>query len=695
MIDLSENPLMHVGKALRFADFKPDHVVPAMTALVGRAEAELTELEKNIAPGWDALMVRLDEIWSPVWEAWGMVCHLNAVRNSDELRLAYEEVLPRIVAAELRGSQSRPIYDALVALRESAEFESLSGARKRVLEKKIQSAELNGVGLDGAEKDRFNEIANRLSKLTTAFNNHVLDATKAYELVISDAADTEGWPSNFRSSASQSYNDAYPESAGDAETGPWRISLDNPSARPFLQHSRNRSQREQVYLAQISRAADGEFDNRALMVELIKLRTEQAALLGFKNYAELSLATKMAPGVRAVREMADELLSASRPAAEKDFEELKALAAANGATGKIEHWDMAFWFERLREQRFDYTDEQVRPYFPMEQVLSGLFNLCGRLFRVGFKEDSESVQRWHSDVRFYRVYDVSGKEISTFFLDPYSRPAEKRGGAWMNMGLQRKVINGNVRNPVVYIVCNGTPPVGDVPSLMSFGEVVTLFHEFGHGLHGLLTTVDEAGVSGTAGVEWDAVELPSQFMENWCYQRETLKAMARHYETRETMPDELLEKILSTRVFRTGSAMLTQLTYLNVDLELYDGYDPEGGEAPLELQHRVFNQISVLPTHPRNSFLCAFTHIFTGGYAAGYFSYKWAEVLSADAFAAFEEAGLENGDAVAKAGMRFRETVLAHGGSVHPMELFKAFRGREPKTDALLRHNGLIQQETS
>ena len=692
MVDLSDNPLMNIEEELRFADFKPAHVVPAITALVDQAEAGLVELEKHIAPGWDALMGRMDAIWSPLWDAWRLVCHLNAVKNSDELRKAYEEVLPRIVAASLKGNQSRPVYDALVALRESAEYENLSCARKRLLGKNIQAAELAGVGLDGGAKERFNEIADTLSKLTTAFTNHVLDATKAYELIITDGVDTEGWPSNFRSMASQSYNDKNPERAGNAEKGPWRVSLDGPSAGPFLRHSRNRAQREQVYLAQISRASSGKFDNRGLIVELIKLRTEQAGLLGFENYAELSLATKMASGVPAVREMANELAAASRPVAEKDFEEVKAFAAENGAGYELEHWDLSFWVERLREERFNYTDEQARPYFPLEQVLYGLFELCGKLFRVSFKEDTGSVQRWHPDVRFYRVHDEDGKEISTFFLDPYSRPAEKQGGAWMNTALQRKGIDGKVRNPIIYLVCNSTPPVGDVPSLMSFGEVVTLYHEFGHGLHGLLTTVDESNVAGTSGVEWDAVELPSQFMENWCYHRDTLKAMARHHETGEAMPDELVDKILATRVFRAGSAMLGQLAFLNVDLELYDGYNPVGGEKPLEVQKRIFDRVLVMPAHPRDSFLCAFTHIFTGGYAAGYFSYKWAEVLSADAFEAFEEVGLDNGEEVAKAGMRFRETVLSHGGSVHPMELFKMFRGREPKTEALLKHKGLIKE---
>jgi oligopeptidase A len=300
------------------------------------------------------------------------------------------------------------------------------------------------------------------------------------------------------------------------------------------------------------------------------------------------------------------------------------------------------------------------------------------------------VQTWHPDVRFYRVYDENQKEISSFFLDPFSRPSEKQGGAWMNIGLQRKIVNGAVRNPIIYLVCNSTPPVGDTPSLMSFGEVVTLFHEFGHGLHGLLTTVDEPSVAGTHGVEWDAVELPSQFMENWCYQHETLQAIAQHYQTGEAMPDELVDKILATRVFRAGSAILAQLAYLKIDLALYDGYDPDGNETPLQVQVRIFNEFSTLPSHPENRFICTFTHIFTGGYAAGYFSYKWAEVLSADAFAAFEDVGLDCEEAVAQKGMLFRNTVLSHGGSIHPMELFKMFRGREPSTQALLRHNGLI-----
>jgi oligopeptidase A len=689
MNDLSGNPLMNITTELRFAEFKPSHVVPAITTLIERAEEQMAALQQNIEPGWDGLMGALEEIWSPVWSAWGMVCHLNAVKNSDELRAAYEEVQPRVVEASLKSSQSRPVYDAMVALRDSDEFETLEPARRRVLEKEIKAAELSGVGLDGAAKERFNEIANTQSKLKTNFTNHVLDATKAFELVITDPADTEGWPSTFRSMASQSYNGKFPEQAGDAEKGPWRVTLDGPSAGPFLRNSRNRAQREALYLALITRASEGELDNRGLIVELLKLRTEQAALLGFKNYAELSLATKMAPDVAAVRAMAGELEAASRPGAEKDLAEVKAFAAEHGAPEETEHWDVGFWVERLREERFSYTDEQVRPYFPLDQVLSGLFELCGWLFDVEFREDTQSVQVWHPDVRYYRVSNADGKEISSFYLDPYSRPAEKQGGAWMNTGLQRKRIGEDIRNPIIYLVCNGTPPVGDVPSLMSFGEVVTLYHEFGHGLHGMLTTVEEPGVAGNRGVEWDAVELPSQFMENWCYQKKTLKEMARHYETGEPMPDELVDKILATRQFRAGTAMLGQLAYLNVDLELYDGYDPEGDESPLALQQRVFERVQVAPPHPRNSFLCSFNHIFSGGYAAGYFCYKWAEVLSADAFAAFEEVGLEDGEAVAKAGMRFRETVLSLGGSIHPMELYKMFRGREPKTDAVLRHNGL------
>lgn len=694
MIDLSDNPLVNMKGELRFTDFKPAHVVPAITALVDQAETELAELEAKIAPGWDALMERMDAIWSPLWDAWGMVCHMNSVKNSEALRKAYEEVLPRIVEASLKANQSRPVYDALIALRESGEYESLSPARKRLLEKTIQAAELSGVGLDGEAKSRFNEIADTLSKLTTAFTNHVLDATKAYDLIITEEADTEGWPSNFRSMASQSYNDTYPERAGNTEKGPWRITLDAPSAGPFLCHSRNRDQREQLYLAQIARASSGPLDNRDLIVELITLRTEEATLLGFENYAELSLATKMAPGVSAVLEMANELVAASRPVAEMDFEEVKAFAAENAAEYEINHWDISFWVERLREGRFNYTDEQVRPYFPLDQVLSGLFELCGRLFQITFKEASDQVQRWHPDVRFYRVYDEAGKEISTFFLDPYSRPAEKQGGAWMNTGLQRKKMGDHIRNPIIYLVCNSTPPVGDMPSLMSFGEVVTLYHEFGHGLQGLLTTVNESQVAGTSGVEWDAVELPSQFMENWCYHRDTLKAMARHYETGEAMPDELIDKILATCVFRAGSAMLGQLAFLKLDMEFYGGYTPGGQENPLEVQKRIFDQTLVMPSHPMNHFICGFTHIFTGGYAAGYFSYKWAEVLSADAFAAFEEGGLDQRSEVEKIGMRFRETVLSHGGSVHPMELFKRFRGREPNTEALLRHKGLTHKNT-
>ncbi len=689
MSDLSDNPLMNVETTLRFAEFKPSQVVPAMTALIERAESKMAALEQKIEPGWDALMGALEEIWSPVWDAWGMVCHLNAVKNSDELRVAYEEVMPRVIQASLKSSQSRPVYEAMSALRASEEFDRLAPVRRRVLEKELQSAELSGVGLEGAAKERFNELSEALSKRSTDFSNHVLDATKAFELLITDPADTAGWPSTLRSMAAQSYRDAHPEQAGTAESGPWRVTLDGPSVRAFLQHSRNRAQRKEVYLAQITRASSGELDNRGLVDEILKLRAEKAALLGFKSYAELSLATKMAPDTEAVRRMSDELEAAARPVAETEFDELKAFAAQHGADEELRHWDLSFWVERLREERFSYTDEQVRPYFPLEQVLTGLFTLCNELFQVSFRDDTDSVQRWHPDVRYYRVSHADGEEISSFYLDPYSRPSEKRGGAWMNIGLQRKRMGESVRHPVIYLVCNGTPPVGDTPSLMSFNDVVTLFHEFGHGLHGMLTTVDEPSVAGTSGVEWDAVELPSQFLENWCYQRKTLAGMARHVQTGAPMPGELLDKILATRQFRAGSAMLDQLAYLNIDLTLYDGFDPDADGSPFAVQQRIFERMLVMPPHPRNCFLCAFSHIFAGGYAAGYFSYKWAEVLSADAFAAFEEVGLESGPAVAEVGMRFREAILSSGGSVHPMELFRTFRGREPKTDALLRHNGL------
>ena len=552
-------------------------------------------------------------------------------------------------------------------------FETLDPAQQRILDKAILSVELSGIALEGEQRERFNEIAQELSKLATDFSNNVLDATKAFELIVTDPADLEGCPNSLKQLSSQAYNQSKSESDDDStpDQGPWKITLDIPSYLPFMEHCRNADLREQVYRAFVSRASAGDLDNTPLIAQILKLRQEKAALLGYDSFADLSLATKMAPSVDKIEEMEKQLLAASKSSAEQDLAEISALAQENGHEGDLRHWDVAFWAERLREQKFEYTDDELRPYFPMPRVLNGLYEVIHRLFDVTIKETDEDIPVWNKDVRFYKVFNNAGEQIAGFFLDPYSRPEDKRGGAWMNTCLDRRMSNGYSQLPIAYLVCNGTPPVGDKPSLMTFSEVVTLFHEFGHGLHHMLTTIDFADAAGINGVEWDAVELPSQFMENWCYHRPTLLGMTAHYETGEPLPEDLFEKICKARTYRAGSQMLRQIQFGLVDLELHHRFDPAGDETIFDVEKRISEQTAVMKPLSENRFLCAFSHIFAGGYSAGYYSYKWAEVLSADAFSAFEDVGLNDDDAVMQTGRKFRDEVLAVGGSRDPMVSFQ------------------------
>ena len=690
MITLKNNPLLVKEGLPRYGEIEPEHIVPGVKHVLTEAEKQIAALEQNMTPSWDGLLAPLEELDVPFSYAWGPVGHLLSVKNSDDLREAHETVLQDVVAFGLRVQQSRPIYEGLVAIRDGEEWTKLDEAQKRCIELKIRAAEHAGVGLEGAAKERFNEIAKELSQISTDFSNHVLDATKAYELIIKKKKDTEGWPNSLRQVAAQSYSQANESSEATPENGPWRITLDFPSFYPFMQHHRGRDHREQVYKAYVKRASSGEWDNSDLIARTLQLRQEQSAILGFATYADRSLDAKMAPDVAAVERMIGELQAASQPHSEQDFGALQALAKANGQEEPVMHWDTSFWSERWREQKFDYTDDQLRPYFPLPKVLDGMFALAERLFDIEIaRADDEDAHKWHSDVQFFKVLR-DGERIASFYLDPYSRPAEKRGGAWMNDCLGRRWLNGELRLPVVHLVCNGTPPVGDTPSLMSFSEVETLFHEFGHGLQGMLTTVDYADVAGLHGVEWDAVEIASQFMENWCYQKPTLIGMTAHVETGEPLPDDLFEKIVAARTFQAGSLMMRQLSFGKTDMLLHSAYDPDGKETAFDVARRVTEEMSVLPPLLESRFLCSFSHIFAGGYAAGYYSYKWSEVLSADAFGAFEEAGLDDEEAVKATGRKFRDTILALGGGKHPMDVYREFRGREPSTEALLRHNGLL-----
>jgi oligopeptidase A len=690
---VAQNPLL-IGKGLPpFQEIKPEHVVPGITQILKELEQTFTELESNITPTWEGLVEPLTEIEERITWSWGVVGHLMSVKNSPELREAYEAVQPQIVQFSNKVSQSKPVYEGFKALRESAEWDKLEPAQKRIVEAALRDAELSGVALEGEKKEQFNAIQLESAELSTKFSNNVLDATKAFKLKLTQKEEVEGLPPSLLSLAAQTARAEGDENAT-AENGSWVITLDYPSYVPFMQHSQRSDLREKLYRAFISRASEGDLDNNPAIDRILELRKEKAQLLGFDNFAELSLARKMAPSVEAVDTLIEELRGVSYEAAKQEFEQLQEFAAANGGEKELKHWDTAFWSERQREAKFDYKDEELRPYFSLPQVLEGLFGLAKRIFGVTITAADGEAPVWHEDVRYFQVANEAGETIANFYLDPYSRPGEKRGGAWMNdcIGRAKVQVEGNftTRLPVAYLICNQTPPVEGKPSLMTFSEVTTLFHEFGHGLQHMLTIVDYPGASGINNVEWDAVELPSQFMENWCYDRATLFSMAKHYETGEPLPEHYYQKLLAAKNYMSGSAMLRQLYFAKLDLELHANYTPGGEEKPGDVRDRVAQTTSVLPPLPEDAFLCAFGHIFAGGYAAGYYSYKWAEVLSADAFAAFEEAGLEDESAVATIGKQFRDTVLALGGSLHPMEVFKSFRGREPQTEALLRHSGLV-----
>ncbi|MEO0535560.1 MAG: M3 family metallopeptidase [Cyanobacteria bacterium P01_A01_bin.123] len=687
---LNQNPLL-IGEGLPpFDAIQPEHVVSGITQLIEQLDQSLSALESNVTPTWADLVDPLTQIEERLRWSWGIVGHLMGVKNSAELRQAYETVQPPLVQFSNRMGQSKPIYEAFKQIRQNPDWQTLDPAQQRIVESAIRDAELSGVGLEGAAKEQFNKIQQELAELSTKFSNHVLDATKAFSLTLRDRDEVDGLPPSLLALTAQAAREAGEETAT-AEAGPWRITLDFPSYVPFMQHSRRRDLREQLYRAFITRAASGELDNNPMIERTLELRHQQANLLGYETYADLSVARKMAPSVAAVEQLMEELRSASYEASQQELADLKAFAQSKGnpEADDLKHWDIAFWSERMREEKYGLNDEELRPYFPLPQVLDGLFTLASRLFGVKIVAADGEAPVWHADVRYFQVQDETGAAIAHFYLDPYSRPAEKRGGAWMDECLNRGKLVDGIRLPVAYLVCNQSPPVDGKPSLMTFREVETLFHEFGHGLHHMLTRVDYPGAAGINNVEWDAVELPSQFMENWCYHRATLLTLARHYETGDPLPEEIYQKILKARNFMTGSAILRQVNFGWLDIELHHRYQSGGNESIWDVRDRLAEKTTVLKPLPEDAFLCAFGHIFAGGYAAGYYSYFWAEVLSADAFAAFEEAGLEDETALVETGHRFRETVLALGGSRHPMEVFKSFRGREPSTAALLRHRGL------
>ena len=628
-----KNAFYPVAEFPDFPAMTPEAAHEAMPRLLADAKAAVDALEERATPTWDGFVRALDLSTRPLWDAWGCIMHLLSVANSESWRKVEEKYQQDIVAFALRVGQSKKFYE--LAKQTPAE----TPARKRILAKMVRSAELAGVALPPEKQKRFNEIQAELAQLSNDFRNSVIDATKAFKLVLTNPAEVDGLPAQLK---------AMLAGKEDPEKGPWTVTVEDAVYVPFMKHSRNRPVREALLRARATRAPE----NAERIDRILALRKEQAAMLGFASYAELSLAEKCAPSVAAVDKMIADLADASKPVAEREEAELSKFAAAEGFDGTLQPWDRAFWAERRREKMYSYSEEELSQYFNMPVVLNGLFKLAERLFGISIEPADWTAPVWHKDVRFFRVYDETHTPVAHFYFDPYSRPETKSGGAWMNEFRSRELkLDGTVTKPLAVVCCNQALPDAEGRALMRFSEVETLFHEFGHALQHMLTKVDDVGASGLNLVEWDAVEVASQFMENWCLDVATVK------------------------VFNDSNDFK--------DLNDFTGLSPDA------IKRLVFDSFMPGTTIPEDRFLNAFTHIFAGGYAAGYYGYKWSEVMSADVFGAFEEAGLEDEAAVRRIGRQYRDTFLALGGSVDPMEVFKRFRGRAPTIDALLRQTGL------
>jgi oligopeptidase A len=692
-------PALLAGEGLpAFEAIGPEQVDQHIPELLDQLQAGLDQLEAELqvalASGeplaWEQVMDPLHRLGERLRWSWGVVSHLNGVCNSPELRQAHAAQQGGVVAFGNRCGQSQVVYRALRQLQAQSGWDN---TQQRILEAEIRDMDLRGVGLAEQAQLAFNAASQELAELATRFGNQVLDATNRWTLWLREPSEVAGLPTSLLELLAQAARDAG-EADATASAGPWLMGLDMPRFGPFLQHSSRRDLRERVYRAHVSKASGEEAGNWPLIERILSLRLQQAQRLGYRHWAEVSLASKMAEDEAAVERLLEELRAAAYPVAQAELEQLKACAAAAAAAeaNDFQPWDVSFWAEAQRRQSFDLDTEALRPWFPLPEVLEGLFALCDRLFAISIRPADGEAPAWHPDVRFFRVNDRdSGEALAAFYLDPYSRPGSKRGGAWMDECLVRSQRpDGTPVLPVAYLICNQSPPVGDTPSLMTFAEVETLFHEFGHGLQHMLTTVERPQAAGINNVEWDAVELPSQFMENWCYDRATLMGMARHWQTGEPLPESEYAKLLAARTFMAGSATLRQVHFALTDLRLHSHWTPECGLTPEQMRREIAETTTILSPIEEDAFLCSFAHIFAGGYSAGYYSYKWAELLSADAFSAFEEVGLDNEAEIQATGRRFRDTVLARGGSQHPAELFEAFRGREPSSEALIRHSGLV-----
>ncbi|WP_394130878.1 oligopeptidase A [Shewanella maritima] len=675
------NPLLSGSELPLFSQIKPEHIQVAVEQAIDKCRQTIEALlADNQHYTWDNLIAPLEEVDDELSKVWSPVSHMNSVVSNDKWREAHDACLPLLSDYGTFVGQHQGLYQAYKSIHDSAEFDTLTQAQKMVITQSLRDFELSGIGLDDAQKVRYGEIVKRLSELTSGFSNQLLDATQAWTKLITDESDLAGLPESAIA-ASKAMAEAT------EQTG-WLFTLDFPSYLPVMTHSDKRELREECYRAFVTRASEqgpnaGEYDNSANMDEIVALRHELANLLGFDSYADKSLATKMAESPAQVLGFLNELGERSKAQGEAELAELKAFAKSEYNVDELASWDLSYYAEKLQQHKYQVSQEILRPYFPENKVLSGLFFTVNRLFGITIKEETE-FDKWHDDVRFFHIYDAQGEQRGSFYLDLYARTG-KRGGAWMDDCRGRRVTSTGLQKPVAYLTCNFNSPVGDKPALFTHDEVTTLFHEFGHGIHHMLTKVDVGGVSGINGVPWDAVELPSQFMENWCWAEEALAEISGHYETGEPLPKALLDKMLAAKNFQSGMMMLRQLEFSLFDFRMHHEFDTAKGANVQGILDEVRSQIAVMTPPSFNRFQHGFAHIFAGGYAAGYYSYKWAEVLSADAFSRFEDEGIFN----AETGQSFLENVLEMGGSEEPMELFKRFMGREPSIDALLRHSGI------
>jgi len=670
-----KNPLLDFSGLPRFADIKPEHVSPAVDQLLadGRATIEAVTRAK---PTWDDFVAPLEDANERIGRAWGQVAHLHAVMDNPELRQVYNANLPKITQYWTELGQNQALFEKYKALKDSNEFSSLSKARKKIIDNALRDFRLGGAELPPDKKKRYAEIQEELSRIGAKFSENLLDATNAFSVFITKEQ-TAGIPEDVLEAAREA-------AQKDGKEG-WKFTLHAPSYLPVMQYADARALREKMYQASATRAAEfgkPEWDNAPLIARLVPLRREAAQLLGYRDFAEVSLVPKMAESSSQVLAFLDDLARRARPFAEKDVEELRTFARNELGIQSLEAWDLAYASEKLRAKRYAFSDQEVKQYFPEDVVVAGLFRVAQELYQVKFQP--AAAPTWHPDVRFFEVRDPSGALIGQFYVDLYARET-KRGGAWMDDAITRRRKRGQLQLPVAYLNCNFSRPVGSKPALFTHDEVLTLFHEFGHGLHHLLTQVEDLGVSGINGVEWDAVELPSQFMENFCWEWDVLRGMTRHVDTGSPIPRSLFDKMLAAKNFQSGLAMLRQIEFAVFDMRLHSDFDPASGRSALDLLEEVRSQVAVLRPPAYNRFPNSFSHIFAGGYAAGYYSYKWAEVLSADAYSLFEEKGVLD----PAAGARFRDEILAVGGSRPAAESFRAFRGREPNVEALLRHSGM------